>query len=287
MKVNTKQLSLDHLLKVFQYPERTSLSIAIILSALSIDEPKKYLRVKVYRNNAFSVLWKKQFHHGSNWKAQFRSELNQGENRLAFRVFESPDQKKKGFKYRLKKLEDLNEEDLKTVNKLIRTAKDIKKGRTLLDNNNEEIFQNSVQISSPVTLPKGKVVKPARKKVGSGKQYIRNPKISKRALMMAKYKCEYDHNHETFYYPSTEINFMEAHHLIPMKYQAEFSYSIDVQENVISICPNCHRKIHKSSLKSIKEMAEKLFTGNRKEKLSTRGIDIDLKQLMGYYKNNI
>jgi 5-methylcytosine-specific restriction protein A len=39
---------------------------------------------------------------------------------------------------------------------------------------------------------------------------------------------------------------MKAHHMIPMEYQDYFTYSIDVPENVISLCPNCHRKAYLS-----------------------------------------
>ena len=30
---------------------------------------------------------------------------------------------------------------------------------------------------------------------------------------------------------------MEAHHLIPMEFQDDFEHSIDVPENIISLCP--------------------------------------------------
>ncbi|MBY0001439.1 HNH endonuclease [Priestia aryabhattai] len=37
---------------------------------------------------------------------------------------------------------------------------------------------------------------------------------------------------------------MEAHHLIPMKKQNDYQNSIDVDGNIICLCPTCHRKIH-------------------------------------------
>jgi predicted HNH restriction endonuclease len=38
--------------------------------------------------------------------------------------------------------------------------------------------------------------------------------------------------------------FMEVHHLVPMKFQEEFTVELDVPENIVSLCPNCHRIIH-------------------------------------------
>lgn len=74
----------------FQYPGNTSLSEAIILAAFDLGDTTIYRETTQYRENRFSVKWKNQRFGGKpeNWTPQFRSELNQGENRLANRVFE-------------------------------------------------------------------------------------------------------------------------------------------------------------------------------------------------------
>ncbi|MGL4999965.1 MAG: HNH endonuclease [Cetobacterium sp.] len=43
---------------------------------------------------------------------------------------------------------------------------------------------------------------------------------------------------------TTNKQYMEAHHLIPMNAQDSFKNSLDVLGNVVSLCPNCHRMIH-------------------------------------------
>jgi hypothetical protein len=54
--MKTINMTIDELVKLFQYPNGTSLSEAIILSALSINKKKQFLPVNVYRDNAFSKL---------------------------------------------------------------------------------------------------------------------------------------------------------------------------------------------------------------------------------------
>jgi len=101
---------------VFSYSTGTSLSEAIILAALDINKLNEELDVKDYRENRFSILWQETFFGGNNWTAQFRSELNQGDNRLAHRVFEGGNGK-----YRLKKKVDMSAGDLTIVENLERT----------------------------------------------------------------------------------------------------------------------------------------------------------------------
>lgn len=80
--------SLADLQEIFHYDTKITLSEAIILAALDINKPGVALKIEDYRVNRFSELWKSTFYGGNNWTAQYRSELNQGTNRLANRVFE-------------------------------------------------------------------------------------------------------------------------------------------------------------------------------------------------------
>ena len=285
MTLTTKDLSVNDLLAVFQYPGQASLSEAIVLSSFSIHKANAYLPVEDYRNNVFSILWKRQFHHGKNWTAQYRSELNQGAGRLAFRVFESP--ANRGWKYRLKAEATLSPQDQKTLTRLRNLFKKIEQGLSPLEYNDEEQFQNSVQIATPVTLPAGKIPKPDKKRVGRTEQYARNPGFSKAAIINAGHKCQYDNSHVTFDLPQTNNNFVEAHHLIPMQYQEQFEYSIDVPENIIPLCPNCHRRIHKSGLSSKEEMLVKLFSASKQAELSPKGISVSFSELLNFYKGPI
>lgn len=78
----------------------------------------------------------------------------------------------------------------------------------------------------------------------SGIIYGRDPRIAIMRLEEVEYKCEIDPSHYTFVAQRTNRPYMEAHHFIPMKYQSLFKNPLDNFENVISLCPNCHRAIH-------------------------------------------
>lgn len=126
-----KGTSLANLKKLFKYKKKTSLSEAIILSALDINKPGAVLKIETYRMNRFSELWKNTFCGGANWTAQYRSELNQGNGRLAHRVFE----KVKDGEYKLKDKSALLKADADKVTELENLYNDIFNGTTVVQDN--------------------------------------------------------------------------------------------------------------------------------------------------------
>ncbi|CAH0298791.1 HNH endonuclease signature motif containing protein [Peribacillus sp. Bi134] len=115
------------------------------------------------------------------------------------------------------------------------------------------------------------------------KVWKRDPVVAKRVLKKADFKCEIDNGHITFISKSTDTPYMEAHHLIPMKYQNEFQNSIDVDGNVVCLCPNCHRKIHHGTNDDKKELIQTLYT-KRFKLLQKWGISKELKNVLSFYK---
>ncbi len=89
---------------------------------------------------------------------------------------------------------------------------------------------------------------PSVSKKTTTKRYSTNPILGKKAILKADYMCENNLSHTTFTSESTGKPFMEAHHLIPVPNQKEFwekyKVNIDCLENLVSLCPNCHRSIH-------------------------------------------
>lgn len=75
---------------------------------------------------------------------------------------------------------------------------------------------------------------------------------------------------------------MEAHHLIPMSKQGTFEFDIDVPENILCLCPTCHRKFHLS-----RDIDKKILLSDalqkREEVLRERGLAIDIQGLQGMY----
>ena len=141
-----------------------------------------------------------------------------------------------------------------------------------------ESIQNDYEGNIPNTIG-GRIKKPP-KIVNGVKVYTRNKKVSANALIHAKYLCEIDNTHVTFKRRNSNINYTEPHHLIPLKYSELFEYSLDVEENIVSLCSNCHNNIHYGNdyEKLIKELYDE-----RIEQLRDVGLYIDFEELLMMY----
>lgn len=84
-------------------------------------------------------------------------------------------------------------------------------------------------------------------------RWKRNPKVAAEALAKAGYTCEIFPAIATFNVKGRKKPFMEAHHLIPMKMQADFTKSLDVSENICCLNPLSHRMLHHAGYEDIKE----------------------------------
>jgi len=116
--------------------------------------------------------------------------------------------------------------------------------------------------------------------------YNRNIEIGKLSIANSNFECQFDKEHKTFISIVTKNNYVEAHHLIPMQYQKEFwekySKNIDCIQNVISLCPICHRALHHGILDVKKIILEKLYKIKSKS-LNDIGIKISKEELYNYY----
>lgn len=110
--------------------------------------------------------------------------------------------------------------------------------------------------------------------------YQRDKQIALNALNHANYTCEIDKNHRCFLKKDGETPYTEAHHLIPLSFQDEFEYSLDVEQNIVSLCSNCHNEIHYGY--NAKELIKKLYE-ERKDLLKAKKIPITLEKLYEYY----
>ncbi|WP_426355464.1 HNH endonuclease [Exiguobacterium sp. R-39] len=110
----------------------------------------------------------------------------------------------------------------------------------------------------------------------------RDPKVATDALYQAEYKCELEPSHKSFPHIKSNRQYMEAHHLIPMKAQDEHDYDLDTQSNIVSLCPNCHRAIHHANKEFRHDLVKKLYE-RRIERLKYVGIDCQVNQILNYY----
>ncbi len=131
-------------------------------------------------------------------------------------------------------------------------------------------------------LVKGPKKRATPVKSKAGMSYPRNIAESIEAKRKSEYKCEIDLLHETFINSTDNNPYVEAHHLVPMAAQGYFENTIDFADNIVTLCPNCHRKIHYALPKEKAEMLEFLYA-NREKVYSRYRIEVDKKMLMNFY----
>ena len=121
-----------------------------------------------------------------------------------------------------------------------------------------------------------------------GRQVIKRARISKAALVKASFKCDGDKDHSTF----TTIKgnaYMEGHHLIPCtctnaeNFWDKYSVNIDCIENIVSLCPTCHRLVHFGSVKEKNILLEKLYNIQISE-LNKIGVKISCEDFLKLYE---
>lgn len=149
----------------------------------------------------------------------------------------------------------------------------------------EDIQSSSLATNKEISNAPNQV--PVTDAISKGKVLRRNPQLSKSAIFKAGYRCEFDGNHTTF--PNSfKVQYMEGHHLIPATLDnaksiwSRFNKNIDCVENIVSLCPNCHRAIHYSDADVKRRMLEILFL-KREEELNRIGIPITIKEILSLY----
>jgi 5-methylcytosine-specific restriction protein A len=119
---------------------------------------------------------------------------------------------------------------------------------SIKEDNNYVVDVNSTVITEDVSkLNSAYNVEPEIRDINTS-VYKRNAEIGKLSIINSNFKCEFNPEHKTFISRVTKSNYVEAHHLIPMQYQIEFwekyNKNIDCVQNIISLCPICHRALH-------------------------------------------
>jgi hypothetical protein len=151
-------------------------------------------------------------------------------------------------------------------------------------------FQEKIQ---RVDLTKGgrlkdtSSIEPDYSSGGGGEIVKKNSRISKQALDSADYKCAAGIEHKTFK-TSRGVPYMEGHHLIPCTpsnakyYWGKQNKNIDCEENVVCLCPTCHRRIHFGDKEEKMAIIKQLYE-IQEPKLKRAGITITLQELLDLY----
>jgi glycerol-3-phosphate cytidylyltransferase-like family protein len=114
-------------------------------------------------------------------------------------------------------------------------------------------------------------------------EYIKDSNVSKDALRKAKYRCEYNKAHKVFKRKTQpHITYTEPHHLIPLKAYHDFDSSLDILQNICSLCSSCHNCLHYGSADERDIILWKLYK-ERKRILAKCGLEISFADLTRYY----
>lgn len=155
---------------------------------------------------------------------------------------------------------------------------DIKKNRLIvgIDSNKVKEFEDDELINN--VFPTGDYYENALKKdllsnkkiifepnenttYNAGIKLKRNNELKNIAFERENYTCELCGTKTTFENNNGK-EYFEGHHLIMynISSQSKYKYNLDVSENIICLCPTCHRKIHYANENTINECVTKLLT---------------------------
>lgn len=116
---------------------------------------------------------------------------------------------------------------------------------------------------------------------GEKRVFKRSRQTSKNALAHADYNCENKLcKNDLFLRKNSDIKYTEPHHLIPLAHTDEFKFSLDVEENIVSLCSSCHNLLHYG--KDFEELLRALYE-IRREDLEKAGIGVDIECLIEMY----
>ncbi|MDM0046929.1 DUF3578 domain-containing protein [Variovorax dokdonensis] len=162
---------------------------------------------------------------------------------------------------------------------------------SLLPADRDEEFQGAIQsiisthgdLATPTST--GPQPRPATSLRQGRSVYARNADVAARALAMGGNTCALKTEsaaHATFISKRSGRPYMEAHHLIPMSRQDDFAFSLDVEENIVPLCPTCHRLLHHGRGDEKAQALDSLLT-SRLPGLNGRGLQIDRSTLKRYH----
>lgn len=164
----------------------------------------------------------------------------------------------------------------KVTDRLVREA-DLAEDAALL----QSVNQTSAGPAGPFAY-QGKPREKLPPKVRNGQRiYVRDRQRSLNSLAHANYLCEIDPGHPTFTRKNWDKPYTEPHHLLPLSFSDQFSVSLDVEENIVSLCSNCHNRIHYG--KDADVLLRQLYSA-RKDLLEQAGIVISLDELLRMYR---
>lgn len=176
------------------------------------------------------------------------------------------------------------QQDIVAINYLNGALSDIVNGKDFEYNKNEiEQINQLIEEPAPNNCNEGIIEREPQPPLARINCLVprRNLQCAANALKNANFKCEYNIEDRTFLRKNGNP-YTEPHHLIPLSKYRDFNYSVDVEENIVSLCSHCHNLLHYGKFNDKVPILEKLYA-EREEKLHSRGLEITWERLKSYY----
>jgi predicted HNH restriction endonuclease len=137
----------------------------------------------------------------------------------------------------------------------------------------EDLYQKIIQLGKVTSIDEnasGSRKHTSKSSVeGRNLGYERNEYVAEWAKRRASGKCDLCRKYNTFKYNTleseSEIWYMEAHHVLPLA-----KGGTDTLDNVVSLCPNCHRKVHIIKDKEDRRQLEQMIMYYQNNEMSRR-----------------
>lgn len=155
------------------------------------------------------------------------------------------------------------------------------------DDEAQYIARIAVEDMDSVPVPSAFSNEPERKRTprisGNRIIYLRDPAVAKRALGRANHLCEVNASHVSFLRRNGRVLYMEPHHLIPISFTDYFGVNLDREQNIFSLCSNCHNQIHYGKKEDVRKLIAKLFFSRAQEICSILGREISMEDIYRIY----
>lgn len=163
-------------------------------------------------------------------------------------------------------------------------GKTLKKNKALRNYQADQQLQNTLNEKNfkKETKANDTEIKKQAKEIAGVYVYPRDWKVAQEAIIKSGQKCEFDASHECFIRKKDGTPYTEAHHLVPLSEFENFTVNLDRVANVVSLCCNCHAKIHRG--KDYRDIVKKLYR-MRADELKKAKIDITEEDLIKIYNN--
>lgn len=254
-------------------------------SLIEYLEMSEFLQKKAHANSQIQLMWiKDDVLYGNCEKSQLKGEFQKS---FCFRFLSAIFAGENGYKYNidgiLNKLDKIDNQ-FANLKKFVDFANaNILKSNGSITPNDDDIIEcdDDIQnIDDIHRVPDKGIDSKGRRRFKTQR------KIRDFVLKQANFLCDCN-DLKHFYFESVDLNnYVEGHHVVPMNRQEEYYFddniNLDVPNNIVALCPNCHCQIHLGSRQAKLKILSEIFVRN-KAKLWALNPHLTLSILASYY----